>query len=113
MALVPPIPPPPPTPKPSTTSRTGRGGQTLKHQDARQDTGGSMASAASHSYGRTAGDNRRYRGGRQLNKKRTERRQEEEREMHARANFLETWNSGGGISEGGIGRQSFIRADGG
>ena len=60
-----------------------------------------MAPATSHSYGQTVGDNRRYRGGRQLNKKRTERRQEDEREMHARANCLETWSSGGGISEGG------------
>ena len=60
-----------------------------------------MAPAASQSYGRTAGDNRRYRGGRQLNEKRTERRQEEERDMHARAKWLKTWSSGGGISDGG------------
>ena len=32
---------------------------------------------------------------------RTERRQEAEREMHARAKWLETWSSGGGILEGG------------
>ena len=32
---------------------------------------------------------------------RAERRQVAEREMHARAKWLETWSSGGGISEGG------------
>ena len=49
-----------------------------------------------------AGDNRRYwGGGRQINEKRTERRQEEEREMHARAIYLETRSSGGGILGGG------------
>ena len=63
-------------------------GKTPKHRDTGQDTRGSMAPAASQSYGRTAGDNRRYWGGRQINEKRTERRQEEEREMHARANCL-------------------------
>ena len=60
-----------------------------------------MAPAASQSYGRTAGDNRRYWGRRQINEKRTERRQEEEREIHAQANYLDTWSSGGGISGGG------------
>ena len=40
-------------------------------------------------------------GGRQLNEKRTERRQEEEREMHAQQNYLETLSSGKGISEVG------------
>ena len=32
---------------------------------------------------------------------RAERRKEAEREMHAREKWLETWSSGGGISEGG------------
>ena len=41
-----------------------------------------MEPAASKSYGRTADENRHYWGGRQINNKRTERRQEEEREMH-------------------------------
>ena len=36
-----------------------------------------------------------------INEKRTERRQEEEREMHARAKWLYIWISGGGISGGG------------
>ena len=40
-------------------------------------------------------------GGETINEKRTERRQEEEREMHARAKWLKTWSSGGGILEGG------------
>ena len=31
-------------------------------------------------------------GGRQMNEKRTERRQELEREMHERENWLKTWN---------------------
>ena len=34
---------------------------------------------------------------------RAKRRQEAEREMHAQAKWLETWSSGGGISEGGKG----------
>ena len=55
-----------------------------KHQDTGQDTRGSMVPAASQKYGQTAGDNWRYWGGRQINGKRMERRQEEEREMHAR-----------------------------
>ena len=76
------------------------GGQTPKHRDTGKDTRGSMAPAASQ-FGRTAGDNRRYWGGRQINEKRTERRQEEGREMHAWATCLETWSSGGGISGGG------------
>ena len=56
-----------------------------------------MAPAASQ-FGRTAGDNRRYFGGIQINEKRTERRQEEGREMHAWENCLETWSSDGRIS---------------
>ena len=59
------------------------GGQTLKHWDDGQDTGGSMAPAASQSYGWTVGDNRRYWWGRQINDKRTERRQEEDRDARA------------------------------
>ena len=51
-----------------------------------------MAPAASQSYRRTAGDNRRYWGGRKINDKRTERRQDVEREMHARANWMKTWS---------------------
>ena len=75
-------------------------GQTPKHRDTGQETRGSMAPAASHSYRRTAGDNRRYWGGRQINEKQTKRSQEEEREMHARENCLDTWSLGGGISGG-------------
>ena len=52
-----------------------------------------MAPAPSQSYRRTAGDNWRYWVGRQINDKRTERRQEEEREMHAREKWLKTWSS--------------------
>ena len=59
-----------------------------------------MAPAASQ-FGRTAGDNRRYWDGRKINEKRTERRQEEGREMHAWETCLETWSSGGGIYGGG------------
>ena len=92
--------------RPSTHTRSKyrqplrSGGQTPKYRDTGQDTRGSMAPAASQP-GRTAGDNRRYWGGRQINEKRTERRQEEEREMHAREICLETRSLGGGISGGG------------
>ena len=48
---------PPPTPDPSTTSRTGKGGS--HKTSGRWDN---MAPAASQSYGRTAGDNRRSLG---------------------------------------------------
>ena len=64
-----------------------------------------MALAASQSYGRTTGDNRSSWVGRQINDKRTERRQEEEGEMLARGNWLKTRSSvrgnlGGGREEG-------------
>ena len=64
------------------------GGQTLKHWDAGQANRDRMAPATSQSYGRTAGDNRRYWGGQKINDKQRDRRQEEEREMHARASLL-------------------------
>ena len=59
-----------------------------------------MAPAAIQSYRRTVGDNRRYRGGRQINNKRTERRQEEERDTRVGNCFvgmdLGQGNLGGG-----------------
>ena len=65
------------------------GGHTIEHWDAANTTRGSMTTAASQSYGRTEGGNRRsWGGGQQIKYKRTERRQEEEREMHARENWL-------------------------
>ena len=42
---------PPPTPKPNIISRTGRAGQTFKHQDAGKATKGSTSSAGSQSEG--------------------------------------------------------------
>ena len=75
--------------------------QTLKHRDYGQNTRGSMAPAASQLYGQRQVTTGATGGGWQLNEKRTERRQKEEREMHVRANSLETWSLGREISEGG------------
>ena len=76
------------------------GGGKPKHRDTGKNTGGSMAPATSQ-FRRTAGDNRRSWGRRHINEKRVERRQEAERDMHARAKWQKTWSSGGGISGGG------------
>ena len=61
-----------------------------------------MAPAASQSYGRTAGENRRPWGGRQINDKRTERRQEGEGEIHGKIDCKHgaRGNLGGGREEG-------------
>ena len=61
-----------------------------------------MAPAASQSYGRAAGDNRCPWGGRQINDKRTERRQEEEGEMHGKIDCRQgaRGNLGGRREEG-------------
>ena len=61
-----------------------------------------MAPAVSQASGRTAGDNRRPWGGQQMNDKRTERRQEEEGEMHGQIDWRQEarGNIGGGREEG-------------
>ena len=73
---------PPPTPEPSTASRTG-----LEGKPPNIGTLDRKPGAAWHRppvrQGRTVGDNQLYWGGRQINEKRTERRQEEERDARA------------------------------
>ena len=61
-----------------------------------------MAPAASQSYSRTAGDNQRPWGGRQINDKRTERRKKDEGEMHGQIDCRKgaPGNLGGGREEG-------------
>ena len=54
-----------------------------------KDTRGSMAPAVSQ-FRRMAGNNQCYWGERHINEKWTERRQGEEREMHAQAKWLKT-----------------------
>ena len=64
------------------------GGENHQTVGRRKSTRGSMVPAASQSYGRKAGDNWRSWGGGVINDKSTEMRQEVEREMHARENWL-------------------------
>ena len=76
-------------------------GQTPKHRVTVQDTRGSMAPAASQSYGRTAGDNRRYWGG-ATNKRKTDGEEARGRERDARMGKLSgDMEFGGGNLVGG------------
>ena len=63
-----------------------------------------MAPAAIQSYGWTAGENRCPWGGRKINENRTERRQEEEGDMHGQIDCIQgaRGNLGGGREEGTI-----------
>ena len=75
---------------------------------------GRTAEAAWHrppaSFGRTAGDNRRYWGGYQINEKRTERRQEEEREGCTRGQTVWRHGARAGESRGGGGERGDQKA---
>ena len=85
---------PHPSQVPPAAQVGGANPQTLGHWKGHQGQYGtrhqSSAGGRQVTTGATGGDET-------INEKRTERRQEEEREMHARAKRLKTWSSGGGI----------------